>query len=89
MEPIITYLKKNFVTKDKKEAGRLWCKATWYFSYDDKVNLQGISFPLLRSINKREVEEIFKEIHKGMCGNDNGRKSLAQKAMQQDYGPVW
>ena len=41
--------------------------------------------PYLRCLLLNEVEYVMKEIHKEVCDNHSGKRSLAQKALRQGY----
>ena len=50
-----------------------------------KLYGQGYAMPDLRCLRLDEAEYIMREIHKDVCSNHSGKRSLAQKALRQGY----
>ena len=82
---------KKFLTngdrpEDKKEARRIQIKVARYTMMNDKLHQKSWDSPMLkRCLTEKESLEVMKQIHKGVCGNHTGRRSLAHKAMTQGY----
>ena len=72
MTSIIQYLKDSVLLKDKSKARLLRLKAAWYLLYDEKLYRRGFSTPLLKCVDLKEGNYIFREIHEGTCGNHAG-----------------
>ena len=69
MDPIIAYLKKGELLKNKTKARILRLKATRYVIYDDKLYRRGYSMSLLKCMTPSEVDYIMREIHESICEN--------------------
>ena len=50
-----------------------------------KLYRQGYAMPYLICLRPNEVKYVMREIHEGVCGNQSGKRSLAQKALRQGY----
>ena len=72
--------------EDKKEAKRVQIKVARYTMMGNKLYQKSWDRPMLkRYLPEREELEVMKQIHKGICDNHAGRRSLAHKAMIQGY----
>ena len=85
MDPIVAHLKTSKQPNDKTKAQILLLKAIRCVLYNDKLYRRGYSMPLLKCVTPSEAKYIMREIHDGTCGNHTRGKSLAFKALRQDY----
>ena len=86
MDPIIQFLSKDILPKDKSDAEEIRQKAprSW-LSEDQKLYKRSFSGPYLLCIHPEASELILEELHEGICGSHTGRRSLAYRAITQGY----
>ena len=72
MIPIIRYLKKGWLPKDKTEARKIQIRATRFIIIDNVLYKRGYSLPYLRCVRLEEADYMLREIHKATCGNHVG-----------------
>ena len=82
VDPIFEFLMEGKVSEDKNEARRIKYQANKYIIMNEKLYRSGYAMPNLRCLWPDEVEYVIREIHKGVCGNHSGKRSLAQKALR-------
>ena len=83
--PLVSYL-KNRVLPDRKEAARkLKVQVARFVLIKDVLYKRGFSHPYLRCLGTEEVDYVMREVHKGICGNHSGSRSLVHKLMRAGY----
>ena len=82
MTPIVHYLKEGRLLEDKTEVRKLQIRAARFVIIDDVLYRRGYSLLYLRCANSKEADYVLREIHKGICGNHTGARSLAGKALR-------
>ena len=85
VDPILEYLTKGKIPKDKNEVRRVKYQANRYIVLSEKLYRRGYTMPYLRCLRPDEADYIMREIHEGFCGNHSGKRSLAQMALRQGY----
>ena len=60
-------------------------KAAKYVIIKGKLYKRGYAEPFLRCLDPDEASYVLREIHKGVCGNHSGGRSLAKKCVRQGY----
>ncbi|KAL5577814.1 hypothetical protein UlMin_019513 [Ulmus minor] len=85
MTPIVRYLIRNELPKDKNEARRLRAKATRFTIHDGKLLKRSFLGPYLRCITPTETSHVLSELHQGECGNHSRGCSLANRAFTAGY----
>ena len=85
MTSIVHYLKEGRLSKDRNEAWKVQIKAARFVIINDTLYRRGHSLPYLRYANKEEANYVLREMHKGICGNHAGARSLAGKALKAGY----
>ena len=85
MSPIVCYLKEGWLPKDKMEARKIQIRAARFVVIDDMLYRRGYSLPYLRCASSEEANYVLREIHKGICGNHTGARSLARKVLRARY----
>ena len=86
MDPIIQFLSKDVLPEDKSDAEKIRRKAPrFWLSEDQKLYKQSFSGPYLLCIHHEVSELILEELHKGICGSHTRGRSLAHRAVTQDY----
>ena len=83
--PLASYL-KNGVLPDRKEAARkLKIQVARFVLIKDVLYKIGFSCPYLRCLGTEEADYVIREVHKGICGNHSGSKSLVHKLVRVVY----
>ena len=85
MTPIVHYLRKGWLPKDKIEARKIQIRVACLVIIDDVLYRRGYSLPYLRCVSSKEVDYVLCEIHEGIFGNHAGARSLAGKALRAGY----
>ena len=85
MTPIVRYLKEEWLPEDKTEARKIQIRASYFVIIDDVLYRRGYSLPYLRCANSEEADYVLHKIHKRICGNYAGARSLAGKALREGY----
>ena len=86
IDPIIQFLSKDILPKDRSEAEKIRRKAPrFWLSEDQKLYKQSFSGPYLLCIHPEASKLLLEELHEGICGNHTGGKSLAHRAITQGY----
>ena len=82
MDPIIDFLAKDRVLDDEKEAGQVCRIATQYWLLvHRKLYWRSFRGLYLECLPPSKVDKLLTELHKGVCGNHVGGRSLAHQAM--------
>ena len=86
MDPIIDFLAEDRVLDDEKEANRILRVATRYWLLADrKLYWRSFGGLYLLCLHPEKVNELFTELHDGMCGSHVRGRSLAYQAMTQGF----
>ena len=85
MTPIVCYLKEGWLLEDKTKVRKIQIKVARFVIIDDVLYRRGYSLLYLRCANLKEADYVLREIHKGICGNHAGARSLAGKALKAGY----
>ncbi|KAL5550258.1 hypothetical protein UlMin_000434 [Ulmus minor] len=79
MTSIIRYLIAGELPIDKNEARKLRRRSAHYAYKYEQLYKKGYSVPLLKCITPERGLYVMQEIHKGICGNHSGPRSLFHK----------
>ena len=85
MTPLVHYLKEGWFPEDKTETRKIQIRVAHFVIIDDILYIRGYSLPYLRFANSKEADYVLHKIHKGICGNHAGARSLAGKALRVGY----
>ena len=86
MDPIIQFLSKDVLPKDKLEVEKIQRKAPrFWLSEDQKLYKHSFSGPYLLCIHPKTSELLLEELHEGICGSHTGGRSIAHKAITHGY----
>ena len=86
MDPLVLFLKEDILPDDKTEVDKIRRNAfRFWLSEDQKLYRRSFSEPYLLCVHPEASELILEELHKGICGRHTGGKSLAHRAITQDY----
>ena len=86
MDPIVLFLRKDVLPKDKLKADKMRRKAPcfWLFK-DQRLYRHSFSGPYLLCIHLGASELLLEELHEGICGSHTIGKSLSHRAITQGY----
>ncbi|CAJ2652019.1 unnamed protein product [Trifolium pratense] len=83
--PIIRYLQKDELPKEKEKAFKLKKMAAWYSMVGDRLYKRGFASPLLLCVSNEEAKHIMSEVHEGSCGSHIGSRALAGKILRAGF----
>ena len=71
---------------DEKEAARkLKVQAARFVLIKDVLYKSSFSRPYLRCLGNEEADYVMREVHKGICRNHSGSRSLVHKLVRAGY----
>ena len=82
---LISYLKNGTLPNKKDAVRKLKIQASRFILIKDVLYKRGFSCPYLRCLVPEEAEYVMREIHKGICGNHSGARSLVHKLIRAGY----
>ena len=86
MDPILLFLEKDILPKEKSEAKKIRRKAPrFWLSEDKKLYKRSFSGPYLLCVHPKASESLLEELHKGICESHTGGRSLSHRAITQGY----
>ena len=83
--PLVSYLKNGVLPDGKKAARKMKVQAARFILIKDVLYKKGFSRPYLRCLGTEEADYAMREIHKGVCGNHLGARSLVHKLIRVGY----
>lgn len=83
--PIASYLKGGVLHGDKEAARKLKVQAAQFILIKDVLYKRGFSRPYLRCLVPKEADYAIREVHKRVCGNHFGSRSLVHKLIRAGY----
>ena len=85
MDPIWDYLVEGTLPSDPNEASKLRARSARFTIHWRSLYKRGFSTPILKCVGKEDANYILREVHKGICGNHIGARTLAGKTLRQGY----
>ena len=85
MNPIWDYLVDGKLPSDPKEVSKLRARSVRFTIQWGTLYKRGFSEPILKCVGKEDANYILREVHKGICGNHIGARTLAGKTLRQGY----
>ena len=86
MDSIIQFLKEDTLPEERTEVDKVQRKATWFWlSENQKLYKRSFLGPYLLCIHLEMTESLLEELHEGICRSHTGGRSLAHRAIIQDY----
>ena len=85
MTPITSYLKDGVLLDNKEVARKLKVQAARFILIKDILYKRSVSQPYLRCLGPEEADYVMREVHKGVCGNHSGSRSLVHKLIRVGY----
>ena len=83
--PLKAYLQSGILPNRKDATRRLKVRASRFMLIKDVLYKRGFSRPYLRCLSQNEADYVMKEVHKGICGNHSGARSLVHKLIRAGY----
>ena len=86
MDSIIQFLKEDILPEERLEADKVRRKTTrFWLSENQKLYKRSFSGPYLLCVPPEMTESLLEELHEGICGSHTDGRSLAHRAITQDY----
>ena len=82
---MIAYLRMGILPDRKNAARKVKVQASRFMLIRDVLYKRGFSRPYLRCLSHDEADYMMREVHKGICGNHSGARSLVHKLIQAGY----
>lgn len=83
---MVTFLNSGILLENKTKAEKIRRKAPrFWLSEDQKLYKRSYLEPYLLCIHPKVVKILLEELHEGICGSHTEGRSLAHKALTQDY----
>ena len=83
--PLIAYLRSGILPDGKDAARKLKVQASRFVLIRDVLYKRGFSRLYLRCLSHNEAIYVMREVHKGICGNHSGARSLVHKLIRAGY----
>ena len=84
MSLIVSFLQDGHLPQDTEEARKVKKRAARFTILNDTLYKRGFSMPYLKC-DEEEAKYILEEIHKGVCGDHAGPRSLVSKVVKTGY----
>lgn len=82
MDLVVLFLKEGLLPEEKVESEKIQRKALRYWLFKEhKLYKYSHAGPYLLCIHLDAVEPLLEELHKGVCGNHTGGRSLSHRAL--------
>ena len=86
MDPILLFLERDILPKEKLEAEKVRRKdPRFWMSEDKKLYIYSFSGPYLLCVHPDASESLLEELHEGVCRSHTGGRSLSHRAVTQGY----
>ena len=85
MTPIISFLQDGHLPQDAEEARKVTKRAVRFTILNDTMYKRGFSMLYLKCVDEEEAKYILQEIHKGVCRDHAGLRSLVIKVIETCY----
>ena len=82
---IVSYLKNRMLPEDRNASCKLKVQSSHFVLIGDVLYKRGFSCPYLRCLAHAEANYVTRKVHKGLCGNHSGARSLVHKLIQAGY----
>ena len=85
MTPIISFLQDGHLPQDIEETRKVRRRAARITILNDTLYKRGFSMPYLKCMDEEEAKYILEEIHKAVCRDHVGPRSLVSKVIRTGY----
>ena len=82
---ILLFLRDRQLAPNPEEARKIQKHATRFTVLNDELYKRDYSQPYLRCIEGEEAKYVLEEVHRRVCGDHVGAKSLVKKIMRTSY----
>ena len=82
---LVSYLRDGILPDRKEAARKLKVQAARFVLIKDVLYKRGFSCPYLRFLGTKEADYVMREVHKGICENHSGSRSLVHKLVRAGY----
>ena len=83
--PLIAYLRTSLLPDEKDVARKMKVQASRFVLIRDVLYKRGFSRPYLRCLSCDKADYVMREVHKVICGNHSGARSLVHKLIRAGY----
>ena len=83
--PLKAYLRSGILPDGKEAIRKLKVQASRFVIIRDVLYKKGFSQPYLRCLSHEKADYVMREVHKGICGNHSGERSLVHKLIRAWY----
>ena len=83
--PILSYLKDGRLPLDLEDARKIQRRAARFTMLNGELYKRGFSQPYLRCVEQEEAKYVLEEVHRVICGDHMGVKSLVRKNIRTSY----
>ncbi|XP_030936069.1 uncharacterized protein LOC115961190 [Quercus lobata] len=85
MKPIMSFLQDGHLPPNIEEARKIKKRAARFTILNDVLYKRGFSMPYLKCVDEEEAKYILEEVHRGICGDHAGSRSLVNKVVRAGY----
>ena len=82
---ITSYLKDGVLPEGKEATKKLKVQVARFVLIKGVLYKRGFFRPYMRCLILEMVDYVMREVHKGVCGNHSGSRSLVHKLIQAGY----
>ena len=80
--PLKAYLRSGILPDGKEAIRKLKVQASRFVIIRDVLYKKGFSQPYLRCLSHEKAGYVMRKVHKGICGNHSGERSLVHKLIR-------
>ena len=85
MTPIVAFLQDGHLPQNTEEAKKVKNRVARITILNDTLYKRGFSIPYLKCVDEKEAKYVLEEIHKGICRDHAGTRSLVSKVIRTGY----
>ena len=85
MDPIWDHLVDGKLSSDPKKVSKLRARSARFTVHRGTLYKRRFSAPILKCVGNEDANYILREVHKGICGNPIGPRTLAGKTLRRGY----
>ena len=80
--PLKAYLRSGILPDGKEAIRKLKVQASRFVIIRDVLYKKRFSQPYLRCLSHEKADYVMRKVHKGICGNHSGERSLVHKLIR-------
>ncbi|XP_043705509.1 uncharacterized protein LOC122655375 [Telopea speciosissima] len=81
MDPIVVYLRDDFLPEDKIEVHKVRGRAARYTLVEGQLYKRSVSSPLLKCLTPTHALNALTEVHRGICGSHMGECQICKRML--------